>query len=92
VVLEEPTSRTEAVHVGESLMQLLNEPLELGDHTVRIGASVGVAIFPEDAHDMEPLCIAADLKMYDYKHALGGHGAPSISGAVAAFKLQTETT
>jgi len=91
VVLEEPTSRIEAVHVGESLMQLLNEPLELGDHTVRIGASVGVAVFPEDAHDMEPLCIAADLKMYDYKHALGGQSVPTITGAALAFKLQTET-
>jgi len=68
VILEEPTSRAEAAHVGKSLMQLLNEPLQLGEHTVSIGASVGIAVFPEDAQEMESLCIAADLRMYDAKH------------------------
>jgi diguanylate cyclase (GGDEF)-like protein len=68
VILEEPTSRAEAELVGQSLVQMLNEPLELGRHTVRIGASVGIAVFPEDAREMEALCIAADLRMYDVKH------------------------
>ena len=68
VVLEEPTSREEAELVGHSLVQMLAEPLELGKHTVRIGASVGIAVFPEDAREMESLCIAADLRMYDAKH------------------------
>lgn len=68
IILEEPTSREEATHVGRSLIQLLNEPLELGEHVVRIGASVGIAIYPGDAHEMESLCVAADLRMYDAKH------------------------
>jgi diguanylate cyclase (GGDEF)-like protein len=94
VILEEPTSRGEAFHVGESLLQLLHEPIDLGDHTVRIGASVGVAVFPEDAPTMEQLCIAADLKMYDCKHGvgnLGEHGAHVGSGKVGALALQTES-
>lgn len=69
VILEEPTSREQAVVVGMSLMQLLNEPLQVDpEHSARVGASVGVAIFPEDAHDMESLCIAADRRMYAFKH------------------------
>jgi len=68
VILEEPTSRVDASHVGRFLMQLLDEPLELAEHTVRVGASVGIAVFPEDAREMEALCIAADLRMYDAKH------------------------
>jgi diguanylate cyclase len=94
VVLEEPTSRGEAFHVGESLLQLLKNPLDLGQQSVRIGASVGVAIFPEDAKTMEALCIAADLKMYDSKHGserLTGDSAPVIPGTVAALKLQPES-
>jgi len=67
IILEEPTSRADATHVGRSLMHLLNEPLELGEHTVQIGASVGIAVFPEDAREIEALCIAADLRMYDSK-------------------------
>lgn len=68
VILEEPASRADAERVGDSLIQLLREPLQLENHTVRIGASVGIAIFPDDAADMESLCIAADLRMYENKH------------------------
>ena len=68
IILEEPTSRSDAMHVGWSLVQLLNDPLQLGEHAVQIGASVGIAVFPEDAHEMEALCIAADRRMYDAKH------------------------
>jgi diguanylate cyclase (GGDEF)-like protein len=67
VILEEPTSRADAELVSRSLIQLLEEPLQLDDHTVRIGASVGIAIFPDDAAEMESLCIAADLRMYENK-------------------------
>jgi diguanylate cyclase (GGDEF)-like protein len=84
VILEEPTSREDAELVGQSLVQMLAEPLELGRHTVRIGASVGIAVFPEDAHEMESLCIAADLRMYDVKHdsyeSLGQEVARSAQG------------
>ena len=40
---------------------------------VQIGASVGIAVYPEDALDAEGLCIAADLRMYDFKHRSGRH-------------------
>ena len=52
-------SRADAVRVGESLSQLLDKPLEINGHTVRVGASVGVAVYPDDATDAESLCIAA---------------------------------
>ncbi len=79
VILEDPTSREDAKHVGHSLTQLLSEPLEVGDHAVRIDASVGIAMFPDDASEMEALCIAADLRMYEAKHDSREHRAPEIS-------------
>ncbi|MGO9775211.1 MAG: diguanylate cyclase domain-containing protein [Terracidiphilus sp.] len=79
VILEEPTCRVDAEHVSHSLIELLEEPLQLDDHTVRIGASVGIAIYPDDAADMESLCIAADLRMYENKHQ-----APLIGNAIPA--------
>jgi diguanylate cyclase (GGDEF)-like protein len=78
VILEEPARQTDAENVARSLIQLLNEPIQLGPHTVRIGASIGIAIFPDDAQDMESLCIAADLRMYDNKHRDG-----SVKAAIA---------
>jgi diguanylate cyclase (GGDEF)-like protein len=81
VVLEEPTSRADAERVSHSLIQLLEEPLQLDDHTVRIGASIGIAIYPDDAADMESLCVAADLRMYENKQR-----APLLGTAILALE------
>jgi diguanylate cyclase len=69
VILEEPMSRADAVRVGNTLSKLLDNPFEVNGHTVRVGASVGIAVFPDDASDAESLCIAADLRMYAGKQA-----------------------
>jgi diguanylate cyclase len=73
LILDDPTSREDAERVGNLLIDLLDEPFELGDQTIQVGASVGIAVFPEDALDAEGLCIAADLRMYDFKHKSGRH-------------------
>jgi diguanylate cyclase (GGDEF)-like protein len=70
IILDGPTSRPEAKHVGRSLLDLLNEPMEIENKTVTVGASLGIAIFPEDAADFESLCIKADLRMYDNKRGV----------------------
>jgi diguanylate cyclase (GGDEF)-like protein len=69
VVLEEPVDRADAMRVARNLMELLDLPILLEGHTVRVGASVGIAIFPDDAGDTEAMCIAADVRMYACKRA-----------------------
>ena len=69
VILEEPTNRTNARLVAQSLLQLLEEPVRIADQFVRVGASIGIAVFPDDATDIEALCIAADLRMYENKRS-----------------------
>ena len=69
VVLEEPMNRADAMSVVRTLKQLLENPIRLEGNTVHIGASVGVAIFPDDAGDAESLCISADLRMYASKRS-----------------------
>lgn len=68
-ILEGPRSRTDASHVADSLIRLMDEPLEIDSRMLRIGASVGIAVFPKDADDPEAMCIAADMRMYANKHA-----------------------
>lgn len=68
LILEEPTSRDEATKVGSSLLEILKQPLQLGGHSVQVSASIGIAVFPEDAQDMESLCISADRRMYSQKY------------------------
>ncbi len=69
VILEEPMTRADAVRVGKALTDLLAKPMDVNGQTVRVGASVGIAVFPDDAPDAESLCIAADLRMYAGKNA-----------------------
>ncbi len=69
VILEGPTNGEEALRVGRSLQNLLKDPIQLENRTVRIGVSLGAAIFPDDASDLEALCIAADDDMYENKRA-----------------------
>jgi diguanylate cyclase (GGDEF)-like protein len=69
VVLEEPMNRADAIRLAHNLTQLLAPPIVIEGNTVHVGASVGIAIFPDDGGDAESLCIAADLRMYAGKRA-----------------------
>ena len=83
IILEEPTSREDADSVALSLVQLLDEQVELDGHMVRVGASVGIAVYPEDAATAEALCIAADRRMYSDKNASREPGTGRIEPAFA---------
>jgi diguanylate cyclase (GGDEF)-like protein len=75
VILEEPMTRADAARVGKTLAKLLDEPVTFGGKELRVGASVGLAVFPDDAADSEALRIAADLRMYAGKTATKENGA-----------------
>jgi diguanylate cyclase (GGDEF)-like protein len=88
LILEDPITRADAELVGQSLMQLLDQPFELGGHTVRAAASVGIAVFPEDATRGEDLCVIADRRMYADKYAT----RPPSPGPTRASVESTDTS
>lgn len=90
IILDDPISREDAEQVGRSLIELLAEPFELGDQTLQIGASIGIALYPADAADCEGLCIAADLRMYSYKHKNGHRGDRSRPPASVSLPATDE--
>jgi diguanylate cyclase len=57
----------EARLIGQQLRRLLNRPIELGEKSLTAGASIGVAVFPEDADNAEDLLKNADLALYHAK-------------------------
>jgi diguanylate cyclase len=69
IILEDPMTRADAARVGKTLTGLLENPVEVNGHNVIVGASIGIAVFPDDAPDAESLCIAADRRMYAGKNA-----------------------
>jgi diguanylate cyclase (GGDEF)-like protein len=57
----------EARLIAQQLRRLLNRPIELGEKSLTAGASIGVAVFPEDADNAEDLLKNADLALYHAK-------------------------
>jgi len=72
LILEDTTDRASAGQVAMTLLERLNEPFIIRERPVWVGASIGVALFPDDATDMEGLCVAADLRMYNQKNEMRG--------------------
>lgn len=68
IVLEEPINRADAERVSHSLIDLLHQSLAYEGHAIRVGASIGLALYPEDAPNSETLRVAADLRMYAQKN------------------------
>lgn len=67
VILEDPGHRDGAVHVAGELTKALTAPVLIEGRRIQIGASIGIAIFPEDANNCEAMFIAADSDMYTQK-------------------------
>lgn len=57
--------------IARRIALAISEPFELHGHSIDIGASIGVAVVPEDGTTIEKLMRAADIAMYRAK-ALGG--------------------
>ena len=58
---------TDAFRIAEKLQDAFETELLVGDRKVRIGLSVGIALFPRDGGDLEELLRRADLAMYSAK-------------------------
>ena len=67
VLCEDIVDAAEARLIGQQLRRLLNRPMELGEKLMMVGASIGVAVYPEDADNAEDLLKNADLALYHAK-------------------------
>jgi diguanylate cyclase (GGDEF)-like protein len=61
----------EAAAVAQRLSTLLEEPLDVGTASLRVGASIGVALAPEHALTTTDLLRCADIAMYRAKNERG---------------------
>ncbi len=62
--LPEPVA---AQHIAERIIATLAAPMWLGGEPREAGVSIGIAVFPEDAHDGDELIRLADAAMYRAK-------------------------
>ena len=57
--------------VIDQLLTTLSRPYEIDGKTIEVGASVGAALFPDDADNIEDLIHLADARMYEEKARRG---------------------
>ncbi len=67
VLCENITDPREARLTGQQLRRLLNRPFTVGNVTLTVGASVGLAVFPDDASSSDELLRNADLALNQAK-------------------------
>lgn len=58
---------TEAALVAEKMIKAISQPIRIGETEVSVGASIGIAIFPDHGEDPEVLAKLADEAMYRAK-------------------------
>jgi diguanylate cyclase (GGDEF)-like protein/PAS domain S-box-containing protein len=69
----DPIAKAETV--ASNLLGALREPFVIGSSEVKIGGSVGISLYPQDATDTEALMRHADVAMYAAKSHGGGRYA-----------------
>lgn len=67
VVLPDLTEIDSASVVSRRIIETLSDPIDLGRHEVVVTASVGIAVYPDDAEDKDDLLKHADTAMYHAK-------------------------
>ena len=58
---------SEAIELANQMVYRLTEPFDAGGRAVHVGATVGIAMWPQHGGDLEALMRSADLAMYRAK-------------------------
>jgi diguanylate cyclase (GGDEF)-like protein/PAS domain S-box-containing protein len=80
----EIAGRSDTMALGSRIVEKLSEPYVLEGATYALGASVGVALFPEDGRDAKTLLHNADLALYAAKNQ--GKGRVEFIGGIPASR------
>ena len=69
VVIGEIVNPDEVRPVARNLIKALSQPFEVDGETIYVGASIGIAMYPEDGREASELLKNADTAMYRAKEA-----------------------
>jgi len=72
VVASDVAGSVGAADLAQRLVKLMAKPFRVGDGVVHVGASIGVALFPEGTNDPDQLITRADRALYWAKHESRG--------------------
>lgn len=67
VLLSGLSDDSEPAVAAKRIRDMLAEPLDCGGHRLVVTPSIGIALYPRDATDIEDLLVKADMAMYQAK-------------------------
>jgi diguanylate cyclase (GGDEF)-like protein len=67
LLVGEISQPSDAAVIGAKILAVLTAPCRIGDHLLRLSASLGIATYPEDGEDAATLISRADAAMYRSK-------------------------
>jgi diguanylate cyclase (GGDEF)-like protein/PAS domain S-box-containing protein len=73
VLLLPATPLVGAIETARALVDFIVAPIIVEGKPLTVGASIGIAVFPNHGRDAEVLLAAADSAMYEAKHSGGGY-------------------
>lgn len=69
VILPEVCNLSPLERVAQNIVSIMQRPFYYGERSANVSASIGIAVYPEDAGDEESLVSCADQAMYVAKEA-----------------------
>jgi diguanylate cyclase (GGDEF)-like protein len=78
-------NRTDVEEIASRLERCFDELFEVENHLLRGSASIGIALYPDDAATKDSLLNAADAAMYVAKYARKASSNPPKNHPVSAF-------
>lgn len=64
IVLEDLARRADGANVAKKILRVLSDPIMLDGESVSVGASIGIAFYPNDGETVDALLSRADAAMY----------------------------
>jgi diguanylate cyclase (GGDEF)-like protein/PAS domain S-box-containing protein len=73
ILLDDVGSKSNSLHIAQTILRALNQPFQLADQSLHILPSIGVALYPEHGLDEAQLLASSDAAMYRAKKNGGNY-------------------
>jgi diguanylate cyclase (GGDEF)-like protein len=95
ILLPNVSSVADATEVARRILEAIRKPIDLDGEPAHVGASIGVAVFPEHGDDLEVLLQQADHAMYTAKRGrlgvfVAGQSPPPEEAGLATVTAAPE--